>query len=70
MGRDGLMPAGELGVLAAPGGRGERGVDRVLPGLRAERADQHELAARPDSSLQLPELAGGDVVRAETDTTT
>jgi hypothetical protein len=42
------MPVGQFGVLAAPGGRGERRVDRVLPGLRAERADQHELVARPD----------------------
>jgi hypothetical protein len=67
-GGDGLVPVGQFGVLAAPGGRGERGVDRVLPGLRAERADQHELAARPDGSLQLPELAGGDAaVRAEAD---
>jgi hypothetical protein len=33
--RDGLVPVGQLGVLAVPGGRGERRVDRVLPGLRA-----------------------------------
>ena len=67
-GRDGLVPVSELSVLAMPGGDGERRVDSVLPGLRAERADQHELAARPDGSLQLLELAGGDAaVRAEAD---
>jgi len=59
-GRDGLMPVGELGVLAMSGGDGERRVDRVLPSLRAERADQHELATGPDDPLQLPELASGD----------
>ena len=59
------MPVGEFGVLAAPGGGGERRVDRVLPGLRAERADQHELAARPDDPLQLPELASSDAATQE-----
>jgi hypothetical protein len=60
------VPVGQFGVLAVPGGRGERRVDRVLPGLRAERADQDELAARPGDPLQLPKLADGDAaVRAE-----
>jgi hypothetical protein len=67
-GRDGLVPVGQVGVLAVPAGDGERRIDRMLPGLRAERADQHELAAGPDGSLQLPELASGDAaVRAEAD---
>ena len=71
MGHDGLMPVGELSVLAISGGDGERRVDRVFPGLRAERADQHEFATGPDDPLQLPELASGDAaIGAEADHTT
>jgi hypothetical protein len=67
-GRDGRVPVGQFGVLAVPGRRGEHRVDRVLPGLRAERADQDELATRSGGALQLPELAGGDgAVGAEAD---
>jgi hypothetical protein len=62
------MPVGQFGVLAVPGRRGERRVDRVLPGLRAERADQDELASGSSGALQLPELAGGNgAVGAEAD---
>jgi hypothetical protein len=40
-----------------PGG-GERRVDLVLPGLRAERVDQDELAVRTDDPAQLADLGG------------
>src|SRR5438034_1093206 len=41
-GRDGRVPVGQFGVRAVPGRGGERRIDRVLPGLRAERADPDE----------------------------